>query len=532
MAQYHIRHTLKQLSSSPKTLINTNSDKQTPRRKLFFASEDEESPLIMSLKTSKAKLFIDNNNSTVSSHAADMNDSVEIRSTLPLVDTNNVRQSKLEHFGFDMLPRSSALLKRQIFKEKQRAINNSHIITQNNNTTKKMQAIETQQPILSSCHTMKTRSQSLSDTHSDHLIKLFDKTLSTVTPVRDRTNDDSAVGSRYRRGQPLPLILSDSLNEDDMPVLTLNDSDLSINETKKRAHEQLQVDENSCGRSLKRSKVVHDDENKENAFYCPPPVSIRIRRGLVRSFSEQQSSTNEEQIKASVELGSNRNLTGDRSRNYLLPRCISRKHADLACINAETMIDLLRGKYSSEIEQLHIIDCRYPYEYDGGHISLAKNFFTRPQIHEEFFQSPITAKDPSKRIVFVFHCEFSSERAPSLLRYMRSEDRTIHAHDYPALHYPELYLLEGGYKALFEYSTEFCKPNFYRTMLDEQYQEQCRQFRAFSKQSGRFTCLNEENISDLNYGIQANNRRTRTTLRSSLSVCFTSTSLTNEMDFS
>ncbi|CAF4429727.1 unnamed protein product, partial [Adineta steineri] len=32
---------------------------------------------------------------------------------------------------------------------------------------------------------------------------------------------------------------------------------------------------------------------------------------------------------------SNRNLTGDRSRNYLLPRCISRKHADLACINAE-----------------------------------------------------------------------------------------------------------------------------------------------------------------------------------------------------
>jgi hypothetical protein len=39
------------------------------------------------------------------------------------------------------------------------------------------------------------------------------------------------------------------------------------------------------------------------------------------------------------------------------------------------------------------------------------------------------------------------------LRYMRSEDRNIHANNYPALHYPELYLLEGGYKALFEYST-------------------------------------------------------------------------------
>lgn len=36
---------------------------------------------------------------------------------------------------------------------------------------------------------------------------------------------------------------------------------------------------------------------------------------------------------------------------------------------------------------------------------------------------------------------------------MRSEDRNIHASNYPELHYPELYLLEGGYKALFEYST-------------------------------------------------------------------------------
>ena len=38
-----------------------------------------------------------------------------------------------------------------------------------------------------------------------------------------------------------------------------------------------------------------------------------------------------------IYLGSNRNLVGDRSRTYLLPRCMSRKHADLACINAETV---------------------------------------------------------------------------------------------------------------------------------------------------------------------------------------------------
>ncbi|CAF3652870.1 unnamed protein product [Rotaria sordida] len=529
MAQYHIRHTYKQLSSSPNTSINSNFDKRTPRRKLFSSSEDDDSPLLMSLKTSKSISIIDNNNNST---IIPITDIVETRPTLSLVENNHViltRQSKLEHFGFDMLPRSTTTLKRQLCKEKSNSINNSLILMQRN---KKMRTMEVQQPI-TSCHSMKTRFQlSSSDSHSDHLVKLFDKTLSTVTPVRDSTNNDNSINNRYQRGQPLPLILSDSSHEDDMPVLALNDSDLLSNENKKRTFEQLQTDENSCGRSLKRSKITHDEENKENAFFIPPPVSIRIRRGLVRSLSEQQPSINEEQIKASVELGSNHNLIGDRSRSYLLPRCMSRKHADLACISAETMIDLLRGKYSSEIEQLHIIDCRYPYEYDGGHISIAKNFFTRPQIHQEYFRSPIKLKDSTKRIVFVFHCEFSSERAPSLFRYMRSEDRNIHANNYPALHYPELYLLEGGYKALFEYSTEFCKPNFYRTMLDEKFQEQCRQFRSFSKQSEKFTCLRED-ISNVGYGIQNNNRRTRTTiLRSSLSLYFTNTSLTNQIDFS
>lgn len=68
-------------------------------------------------------------------------------------------------------------------------------------------------------------------------------------------------------------------------------------------------------------------------------------------------------------------------------------------------------------------------------------------------------------------------------------------------------------------------------MLDEQFQEQCRQFRSFSKQSEKFTCIKED-VSDGNYVIPSHSRRTRTTLRPSLSLCFTSSSLANQMDFS
>ena len=33
---------------------------------------------------------------------------------------------------------------------------------------------------------------------------------------------------------------------------------------------------------------------------------------------------------------------------------------------------------------------------------------------------------------------------------MRNQDRSLNEHDYPNLYYPELYLLEGGYKLFYE----------------------------------------------------------------------------------
>jgi hypothetical protein len=359
----------------------------------------------------------------------------------------------------------------------------------------------------SSCHPMQTRSHLLSDSHSDQLIKLFDKTLSTVTPREDNNENDQIISdrNRQRRLKPLPLCLSD--NDKNMPVLTVITTEENSN-TKKRLHDHDDDDENSenC-RAIKRTKIV-DEANKENDLIINRPSIIKRSRrgiGLIRSLTEP----NEEQIKASVELGSNRDLIGDRSRTYLLPRCKSRKHPDLACINAQTLIDVLNNGYSSEIENVYLIDCRYPYEYEGGHIQSAKNLYTRTQIYNEFFHKPIQLNDPSKRNIFIFHCEFSSERAPSLLRYFRSEDRIIHEKSYPELHYPEIYLLEGGYKAFHEYSKELCIPNQYRTMVDVDYQDAYRQYRYETKQYEKFTGTNERT---------GGGRRTRiSTFRSCLS---------------
>lgn len=68
-------------------------------------------------------------------------------------------------------------------------------------------------------------------------------------------------------------------------------------------------------------------------------------------------------------------------------------------------------------------------------------------------------------------------------------------------------------------------------MLDENFQEQCRQFRSFSKQFEKFTSLKDD-LSELGSAISITSRRTRTSFRSSLSLSFTSTSLESQMDFS
>lgn len=36
------------------------------------------------------------------------------------------------------------------------------------------------------------------------------------------------------------------------------------------------------------------------------------------------------------------------------------------------MAEVLNNVYSDVIEELLIIDCRYPYEYDGGHITVSR----------------------------------------------------------------------------------------------------------------------------------------------------------------
>lgn len=177
------------------------------------------------------------------------------------------------------------------------------------------------------------------------------------------------------------------------------------------------------------------------------------------------------------EDGSNE-LIGDFTKPFVLPT-VEGKHQDLKYITSDVMVAALSGQFDHLVERVIVIDCRYPYEFEGGHIKGALNLHQENQVEDFLLKTPTVPSCPDKRVVIVFHCEFSSERGPRMCRFIRERDRALN--EYPKLHYPELYILKGGYKDFFPHFQSQCEPQSYRPMHHEDFKEDLRKFRLKSR---------------------------------------------------
>ncbi|MCJ1413777.1 cell division cycle 25 [Xylographa parallela] len=137
-------------------------------------------------------------------------------------------------------------------------------------------------------------------------------------------------------------------------------------------------------------------------------------------------------------------------------------------VSRETMIEVLNGKYNQCYEQSTVIDCRFEYEYTGGHIDGAINFNNKEELAGKLF----ACSTPQKTLL-IFHCEYSAHRAPIAARFIRHEDRATNAHQYPKLTYPEIYILDGGYSAFFKEHRVRCSPQNYVEMNAKEYANAC-----------------------------------------------------------
>jgi M-phase inducer tyrosine phosphatase len=211
--------------------------------------------------------------------------------------------------------------------------------------------------------------------------------------------------------------------------------------------------------------------------------------GSKRAAEDRGISLNEPSMAGSPSYGAEcmPGFGASEREGKVLP-CFTAKADGLMRISPATLVDVLEGRYQDEIKDYHVIDCRFGYEYDGGHVPGAINLSTIERVKAHILTAgqglhanqPLPLRTQSgrcdgdgnrRKTVLIFHCEFSCKRAPSLALALRHADRALQQ-DYPSCHFPELYILEGGYCAFFKAFPTVCQPQRYVEMDDPTYCDQ------------------------------------------------------------
>eukprot|EP01083_Nonionella_stella_P053667 141862_1 len=171
---------------------------------------------------------------------------------------------------------------------------------------------------------------------------------------------------------------------------------------------------------------------------------------------------------------------------YSLPVISNDQIARLQC---ETVCRLLNGEFRDKVDEFYIIDCRYFYEFQGGHLHGATNLCLKEELSEFFNAHRARIGQSQTRIAFVFHCEYSKHRAPEAAKFFRQLDRA--ANPYPQLCFPEVYVMNGGYREYFRWASEevgeaalrHCEPRLYTSMWDEKFVSEHKRCKNIFRQS-------------------------------------------------
>lgn len=150
-----------------------------------------------------------------------------------------------------------------------------------------------------------------------------------------------------------------------------------------------------------------------------------------------------------------------------LPHFISEEES-LPRITKDTMVDILDGKYGKYYRRSIVVDCRFEYEYTGGHIEGAINVNSKEELASQLLETT-----SAEKTLLVFHCEYSAHRAPIMAKFLRQKDRAANVHRYPLLTYPEVYILDGGYSSFFMDHSFRCFPQNYVEMAAKEHANAC-----------------------------------------------------------
>lgn len=163
-------------------------------------------------------------------------------------------------------------------------------------------------------------------------------------------------------------------------------------------------------------------------------------------------------------FSSNDHLSKTSLQSFSVP------HDVIPRIDVGELHKIVTAQYANQFEKLVVVDCRFPYEYAGGHIENAVNISLQTQLEEHFM---LSKPAPNHKTLLVFHCEYSLLRGPTMALHLRKLDRLHNADSYPYLTYPDIVVLEGGYKSFFDKYMHLCEPQGYVEMKDTKHKRVC-----------------------------------------------------------
>ncbi|KAI9725551.1 MAG: cell division cycle- protein [Chrysothrix sp. TS-e1954] len=148
-------------------------------------------------------------------------------------------------------------------------------------------------------------------------------------------------------------------------------------------------------------------------------------------------------------------------------------------ITADTFVEVINGSHDCTVD---VIDCRFEYEFEGGHIEGAINFNDEEGLVQKLFEPGV----PGQRTL-ILHCEYSNFRAPKMAKFIRERDRLINQDSYPQLTYPEIYVLHGGYSSFFSSHRHLCYPQSYVEMEASAHKKERNRGLAGIKRRGKLS---------------------------------------------
>ena len=108
-----------------------------------------------------------------------------------------------------------------------------------------------------------------------------------------------------------------------------------------------------------------------------------------------------------------------------------------------------------------VIDARFDYEFKSGHIKGAINIDNQTSLVQRFMHDLDMLRHLMRtKTIIVFHCEFSQKRGPALWKTIRELDRHINMQRHPQIFFPEMYLLEKGFKNFYESYPQMCEGTY------------------------------------------------------------------------